>query len=272
MNQLVAQITTTLNVQSQPPPNLSDWALRNTVLNFIVDYGRPDPARVIFKTDIKLLDGTVVATTNVQTAPVYTLNRGVTVYYSKDVMPLEAMSFNGQFRSTLDRTGKLPSGQYQICVTVLQSGTFQILVAERCRIFNLTGFQLPFLMLPADKSILPKLNAQTAIIFRWTPLVPQQAINPVSYRLQVFEILMQQEAVQALRANQPILDVSVRNATQYIWQPRLSFVNVDSTARYIWTIQTLDGNGLPILLSDGNGESRSAPFTFSIGATDAKKN
>lgn len=272
MNQLVAQITTTLNVQSQPPPNLSDWALRNTVLNFIVDYGRPDPARVIFKTEIKLLDGTVVATTNVQTAPVYTINRGVTVYYSKDVMPLESMSFNGQYRSTLNRTGKLPSGQYQICVTILQSGTFQVLAAERCRNFNLTGFQLPFLMLPADKSVLPKLNAQTAIIFRWTPLVPQQAINPVSYRLQVFEILMQQEAVQALRANQPILDVSVRNATQYIWQPRLSFVNVDSTARYIWTIQTLDGNGLPILLSDGNGESRSAPFTFSIGATATKKN
>ncbi|MBA4258714.1 MAG: hypothetical protein C0446_06090 [Chitinophaga sp.] len=264
LNQLVAQINTTLTVQSQPPANLSEWATRNAVLSFVVDYGRPDPQPVIFKTEIKLLDGTVVATTDVQKVNSIILNRGVSIFFAKDVMPLENLIFTGQYRKTIERTGKLPSGQYQVCVSILQPGTFQIIAADRCRIFNLLGVQLPFLMMPINQSIIPKLNAQNAITFRWTPVTPQSAIAPATYRLQVFEVLSNQQPVQALRANQPILDISLRGVTQYIWQPRMSFSNNDSLVQFIWTIQTLDPTGSPILLSDGNGESRSEPFIFKV--------
>ncbi|WP_295237457.1 hypothetical protein [Sediminibacterium sp.] len=264
LNQLIAQINTTLTVQSQPPANLSEWSIRNMILNYVVDYGRPDPQQVVFKTEIKLLDGTIVASTDLQKVSTILLNRGVSIFYSKDVMPFEYMVFSGQFKNSIEKTGKLPSGQYQICVSILQSGTFQVLAAERCRIFNLYGVQLPFLMMPVNQSIIPKLSAQNAITFRWTPVIPQSAIAPATYRLQVFEILSNQQPVQALRANQPILDISLRGVTQYIWQPRLSFLSTDSTVRYIWTIQTLDASGLPILTSDGNGESRSEPFVFTV--------
>lgn len=264
LNQLVAQINTTLTVQSQPPANLSEWSIRNMILNYVVDYGRPDPQQVLFKTEIKLLDGTIVAATDLQRVSTVLLNRGVSIFYSKDVMPLEYMVFSGQFKNSIAKTGKLPAGQYQICVSILQSGTFQVLAAERCRIFNLYGVQLPFLMMPVNQSIITKLAAQNAITFRWTPVIPQSAIGPATYRLQVFEILSNQQPVQALRANQPILDISLRGVTQYIWQPRLSFLSNDSTVRYIWTIQTLDAAGLPILTSDGNGESRSEPFVFTV--------
>jgi len=172
--------------------------------------------------------------------------------------------FIGQYRNTIERTGKLPAGQYQVCVSILQPGTFQVIAAERCRIFNLVGVQLPFLMMPVNKSVIPRINAQNSITFRWTPVTPQSAIGPASYRLQVFEILTNQQPVQALRANQPILDILLRGVTQYIWQPRLSFLNNDSLVQFIWTIQTLDPTGAPILLSDGNGESRSEPFIFVI--------
>jgi hypothetical protein len=218
----------------------------------------------VFKTEIKLLDGTIVASTDLQKLSTILLNRGVSIFYSKDVMPFEYMVFSGQFKNSIEKTGKLPAGQYQICVSILQSGTFQVLAAERCRIFNLYGVQLPFLMMPVNQSIIPKLAAQNAITFRWTPVIPQSAIAPATYRLQVFEILSNQQPVQALRANQPILDISLRGVTQYIWQPRLSFPTTDSTVRYIWTIQTLDATGLPILTSDGNGESRSEPFIFKV--------
>lgn len=264
LNHLVAQINTTLTVQSQPPANLSEWSIRNMILNYVVDYGRPDPQQVLFKTEIKLLDGTLVAATDLQRVSTVLLNRGVSIFYSKDVMPLEYMVFSGHFKNSIEKTGKLPAGQYQICVSILQSVTFQVLAAERCRIFNLYGVQLPFLMMPVNQSIIPKLAAQNAITFRWTPVIPQSAIAPATYRLQVFEILSNQQPVQALRANQPILDISLRGVTQYIWQPRLSFLSNDSTVRYIWTIQTLDATGLPILTSDGNGESRSEPFVFTV--------
>lgn len=260
-----AQISTTLNVLSTPTSVLSEWAIKNPIVNFIVDKADPTNQPVIFKTEIKLADGTVVGVTDVARFTPVVLPRGVRVYYSKDVMPLEVMNFTGTYKSTLEKTGKLPSGLYQFCVSIIAPGSFQTIVAAKCRNFNLAAIQLPFLMMPANQSVLKKEAAQTAITFRWTPVSPQSQAVQTSYRLQVFEVLSHQQAIQALRSNQPQLDITIRGTTQYIWQPRLAFSATDSLPlTFVWTIQTLDANGLPLVQTDGNGESRSEPFVFKI--------
>jgi len=91
-----------------------------------------------------------------------------------------------------------------------------------CKPFFLAATQLPVLMKPYNEEILDGNIAQTAITFRWTPLTPRTP-NPVTYRLQVFEILEYQTPMQALRANQPLLDQEVIGTTQYIWRPQLPF-------------------------------------------------
>lgn len=260
---LYGQIGTTLVVQPSPTAVLSEWATKNSIVNFIIDYGAPTSASIVFKTTLKLNDGTVVATTDVTRFSPLTISRGVRVFYSKDVMPLEIMIFSGNYKNTLDRTGKLPSGQYQLCVEILSPGNFQPLVAEKCKNFNVAAVQLPFLVAPADQSALPAVAAQTSITFRWTPVISQPGAVPPTYRLQVFEVLSGQRPVQALRSNQPILDISLRSITQYIWQPRLAFID-SLPYTFVWTIQTLDAVGQPLLQTDGNGESRSNPFVFKI--------
>jgi hypothetical protein len=91
----------------------------------------------------------------------------------------------------------------------------------------------------------------------------------------VFEVLPTQNPVQALRSNQPLLDKQILGATQYIWQPQLSFAPVDSSAirklpTFIWTIQSLDKAGNPVTQTDGNGEGRSEPIIFFVSS--GKKN
>ncbi|MEP7318924.1 MAG: hypothetical protein ABI921_09275 [Panacibacter sp.] len=270
-----AQLNTTISVQSSPTAVLSEWYGRNSVVTFVVTKIDSAPQQVIFKTEIKLTDGTVIATTDLSRAIPVTLSRGTKVYFSKDVMPLENMIITGRYKAILDRTGKLPAGNYQLCVQLIGQGAggLQPLVASKCGNFNMVAFQLPVLMMPANNAILNKSSAQTAIIFRWTPLIPSTS-NLVTYRLQIFEILPEQKLIQALRGNQPLLDITVKAITQYTWQPRMSFNTTDSLpARFIWTLQTLDVNGQPILQTDGNGESRSEPFIFSVvpGTTSADK-
>lgn len=259
-----AQLNTTLEVQNSPTAVLSQWATSNYILNFIVTKIEPNPQTIIFKTEIKLTDGTVIATIDVTKAMPVIIRTGTTVFYSKDVMPLELMIFSGKYRTILEKTGKLPADNYQICVQPLNAETYQPLANEKCKYFNLVAFQLPFLVMPPNNSELNKTAAQTAITFRWTPLTPTAKI-PSYYRIQVFEILPDQKPMQALRSNQPLLDEIVRGITQYIWQPRLVFNTSDSMpSQFIWTIQTLDENKQPLLQTDGNGESRSEPFVFSI--------
>lgn len=267
-----AQITTTLNLQTRPTPVLSEWANKNQIVNFIVDKISPNPQQAIIKVEIQLLDGTIIGVSDLtKTAPV-TLTRGVKVYYSKDIMPLELMVFSGVYRNTFARTGKLPAGNYQLCVSLLDLASLQPLVSTKCKVFFISSVQLPFLMMPANNTVLSKTVAQNSITFRWTPASPiDQASLPI-YRLQLFEILPYQEPLQALRGNQPILDINLRGVTQYIWRPSLIFNTNDSTAlKYIWTIQTLDSNGLPISQTDGNGESRSEPLIFTVQDTNTRK-
>ena len=193
------------------------------------------------------------------------------------------MIFSGKYQSVLAKTGKLPADNYVLCVQLVRLPDYGPASNLVCKNFYLAAYQLPTLMMPANEQELNANIAQSAITFRWTPVVPT-ATTPVTYRLQVFEVLDNQHDVQALRSNQPLLDKNIVGTTQFIWSPQLSMmptnttenadadstktkeeVNKKATAKkFIWTIQTLDNTGMPLNQTDGNGESRSEPLVFYV--------
>ena len=217
---LQAQFVTNLLVNATPPATLTDWAGRRDILGFLgITQGGSNPRPVLIKTEIKLNDGTVVAATDLSRAPQYTFRAGNTPLTATEVLPLEIMVFNGKYRSALERTGKLLSENYQMCVQLVEPATLAPVSELKCRNFFIASLQLPILMKPYNEEVLPATAAQTAITFRWTPLVPKPA-TPAKYRIQVFEVQPFQNPVQAMRSNQPVLDKEVIGQTQYIWQPQ----------------------------------------------------
>lgn len=266
------QITVNLVVGPTPPATLSEWSYRKDALTYLVNYRQGALRQVKIKTEIKLVDGTPVATTNLATARVITLADGNNLFYSPDVVPLEAIIFNGKFKTTLQATGKLPSNSYQVCVTLVNPVDYTAVSEQRCRNFYLAALQLPIAMMPASETVLPTAQAQSAITFRWTPVSPAQSA-PVVYHVQVFQVLQDQKPMQAFRSNPPVLDKAVTGTTQYIWQPQLSMLSfsqsTDSSANntgltFIWTIRATDAAGIP--LGDGsiNGDGRSEPVIFFV--------
>ena len=283
-----AQINTNLILVPTPPATLSEWANRREVLTYIITGQQGVNFRVIIKIEIKTTDGTVIATNDLAKAKVFTLSSATTVLFAADVLPLDNITFTGKFKTSLERTGKLPSDNYILCVQLLRPVDFTAVSEIRCKNFYLAATQLPILIKPYNEEVLDAKIAQTAITFRWTPVVPRLT-EPVTYRLQVFEVLNHQNAVQALRSNQPLLDKEIKAATQYIWRPQLSFLreaNIElpkmnekelntitpnekmmkNTAhqKFIWTIQSLDKDRKPITQTDGNGEGRSEPVIFFV--------
>lgn len=256
-----SQITTTLNI-TKPSSTISEWANSPTV-TFITNSPYDIPQRVIIKAELKLADGTIVANKDLSKAAVFTLTRGTRIFYAQDVLPLEITLFSGSYKSTLDRTGKLPSGTYQLSVQLVEPATLAGITPIQTKIFNLTAPQLPILMMPAQDAVLDARKSETAIIFRWTSVTSIPS-NQLQFRIQVFEILPNQQPMQALRANQPLLDKSINGQTQYIWRPQISFSMDSIPKKFIWSIQTLEGlTGRP-LLREGSGESRSEPKVFTI--------
>ncbi len=283
----LAPLRLNLVLNGTPPANLSEWGNRSDVLTLIVTAaatatGFTVPVKI--KTEIKTTDGTVIGATDLAKAATYTISQATTLFYATNVLPLENMLFTGKYKSSLQRSGKLPSDNYMLCVQLVRPADYIPVSDLVCKNFYLATTQLPILMKPYNEEVLDGKIAQTAITFRWTPVTPKLT-EPVTYRLQVFEVLEFQTPVQALRSNQPLLDREVRSATQFIWRPQLSFINAENAsmdslpkyelkekrngkALFIWTIQSLDKRGLPVTQTDGNGEARSEPLIFYV---DPKK-
>ncbi|MEP7255658.1 MAG: hypothetical protein ABI666_07760 [Ferruginibacter sp.] len=270
------QINSNLILAAQPPAQLSEWGNRGEVLRLILSAPGAVAGQFKLKTEIKTLDGTVIGSADLSKTTIFTSNpNGTTILFANDAMPLEFIMFTGKYKTSLQRTGKLPADNYTLCVQPVRPADYAPMGEVQCKNFYLATTQLPILMKPYNEEVLDEKMAQTAITFRWTPVVPRQT-SPVTYRLQVFEVLPTQSPVQALRSNQPLLDKEIFAATQYIWQPQLSFsTSADNETKklptFIWTIQSLDKAGVPVTQTDGNGEARSEPLIFFVDPNKNKK-
>ncbi len=218
----IAQFNTNLIVSPQPPGALLNWGIKD--LTYLISNQTGAPRRAVIKATFKTTDGTVVGSTNLAKARIITIGGGNTILYAADVIPLDVMIFTGKYKTSIDKTGKLPSDNYQLCTQLVTPVDFVPISEERCRSFNLAAFQLSIPVMPANEIMLDAKIAQTAITFRWTPVSPRP-VFPVTYRIMVFEVLSNQQPVQAMRSNQPLLVKDVIGTTQYIWQPQLGMIN-----------------------------------------------
>lgn len=281
----LAQFNTQLVVIPNPPGALADWD--NKTLTYMIAGGIGLTAQVIVKATIKTVDGEVVATKNLAKAPIIIAGSANMILYVNDVMPLDIMVFNGKYKNSMDKSGKLPAGSYQLCVQLVNPTDYRIMSEEKCRIFNLASYQLPIPVMPANETILDIEKAQSVITFRWTPVTPNTGMM-LTYRVTVFEILPGQTAMQALRSNPPLLAKDIVGTTQYIWQPQLGMTQCckgdpdfdlrmkKDTIRpigpdmepdayaFIWTLQTFDSQGRPFGDGNINGDGISEPNVFFV--------
>lgn len=265
-----AQVTITLTVNPRPVANISAWANKREILTLIAAGGAVGGVRnVKINTIITTTSGEPVATTDMLRTPIKTLAQGNAIFYAADVVNLSAMIFSGPYQNKLNKTGKLPAGSYQVTVR-LDAETLPAAVSNTVsKSFYLSGTLLPVLLLPADESVLKTASAQTAITFRWTAVAPKP-LEAVRYRIQVFEVLQNQNPMQALRSNQPLLDKEVPGLTQFIWQPQLSFIEAGDK-KFVWTIQSFDFQRQLITGDVANGEARSEAKTFTISSIPTGK-
>lgn len=254
-----SQFTTTLVVIPQPPGTLMDWGIKELTYVIAGQPGLP-PRQAVIRAELKASDGSVAAITNLAKARVRAVGGGTMILNSQDVIPVEVMIFNGRFKKSIEKTGKLPADHYTLCVRLVTPVDFLPLSTDQCRSFSIAAFQLPIPTMPFNDEVLDAEKAQTAISFRWTPVAPRPG-ELVKYIVTVFEILDRQTAMQALRSNRPLLAKEIVGTTQYIWQPQLSFID---TTRFIWTIQTLDSRGIPFGDGNVNADGISEPSVFTV--------
>ena len=264
---LAAQYNVTLFIAHPAPNYLGDWNKGSSGLLTIVYTSRTVlTSQVRFQTQLQHMTGEIIAISKDASATVYTIQKGANTFSLDKCLQLDNLQFfDATIIKRIQTSGRLPAGNYQLCLQLINSNNSETLIkAPVCRTFVQANCQLPILLMPENKVILNPNEAQNLITFRWSSLIPQIE-KFVTYRLQVFEVLEGQENMQALRSNQPILDVDLQNTTQYFWRPQL-YLKDSAEHLFIWTVQTLDSRGMPVQSTDDNNQGRSEPRVFCVGS------
>ncbi len=266
--QSYAQISANLALNPRPPSYLSDWnngrAGQLIIINTTSDI---TPIEIKLVTQLKDAAGEVIARSNTNMAKTILINTKQQIISMDRVLQLENLQFlttkaNKDNSLYLGQSGKLTPGQYSLTLEIINAKTGKIIVEQIQRAFSQVNYVLPFLLSPANEALLDANIAQSTIVFRWSNLVPM-AQESMSFKLTVFEIQNDQTPMQALRSNQPILNININRATQYIWRPQMDVKN-SPIKKYIWTVQSIDGRGQPISTMDDTMQGRSEPSVFGI--------
>ena len=266
MQQAMAQsFKAQIILAGRPTSLLADWANHPEILNYIVTYdGGAEGISYTTKIIATFRDGAgnIIGAGDFNLIPNHVFTPGTTDLQSREVVLLQSIRFSGGAQKTLNATGRLPAGSYQLSLQIVDAKTLEKLTDETTRPFTVLSYQLPILMQPQNEAVLAAEQARAAITFRWTPLAPLPSQERISYLLQVFEIQQGQTPMQAFRSNQPLLNQQVNGVTQFIWQPQLYLADSAQNRKFIWTIQTVDARGLGF--NNGVGDGRSEPFWFEI--------
>jgi hypothetical protein len=235
-----------LTISPHPSTRLSDWSSRRETAMLIITNSSDKSADV--KIDAKLsLNSSLIAATKPSFMPVLTIPAGgQMIYYAADLFPENAVTFYGDLRMSTMRTGVLPEGNYELCITLLSYQTLQPVSTPTCRTFNLQKNILPVLLQPEDnKKIVSGTQATT--LFVWTPMLPVSA-SLVNYRLRVVQVLPGQSAQQAFMTNNPLFERVTSGVTQLLWPPEIPLP--DAGALLAWAVQPEDDQGTPLILPE----------------------
>lgn len=267
-NQVKAQVSITLQVDSHPTPRISDWVNRDELA--ILEVTNSDPQLegnpYIIKVEM-YLDGDMVLETD-NSVPQRNIILGTETFLADEVIPYNAIQFhNNSFRNHVLQTGLLPGGEYQFCVRLLDlDGNIISTPTGICLPMIITEYQRPELINPIDNDTIHSQLVPT-INFQWTPMSPlPPAEEGVQYNLVVKEVQDGQSPSQAFQVNYAIFEEDVDGgAVSFPWPTDLDAPS--ETTQYVWSVKpiTSDSEAMPYF----TGSNGFVPYeTFVITPAD----
>jgi|GEM_PF-1669208 len=237
-----AQLQATLNVDSNPTPELSEWVNRNNLaILTVTNLSDIDFPEYRIKVSL-LLDGEVKLTTD-ESVPYMVAEYGTETFLADEIIPYNSLQFVDKgFQDKISRTGMLPPGSYSFCIELLnREGRALTRPEQICRPMIITDYQMPELLSPADGQVIDPLLINS-LMFKWTPLVPiPDPMTGLTYLIAISEVQPGQTPSQAFSVNYPIIEEEVAIGTQFVWPIDLEAPEEDQ--QYVWGIKPITSEG-----------------------------
>ncbi len=181
------------------------------------------------------------------TSSVITLQHGVKVISGRELGPLTVSESNSHYKDIILNTGGLPSGNYNVCITVLDGIDGKQLAAD-CISVTVENFNRMELISPFDGEVIGNISVEAienlklksnnktpVIIFSWLPPVPIPPGARFSYRLKLVEILGYQSVHSAMSSN-PIYYQSPKISATVLRYP-IAAMQLMPGKKYAWAVE-----------------------------------
>jgi hypothetical protein len=180
----------------------------------------------------------------------FQLSPGKTKIRTRDITDIKDTWYSSDYRSSIVRTGKLPAGDYTVCVYVKNLATGETL-GEDCIHQSIQLIGAPRLISPDDG----KIVRDEHLLFTWAAPSPPYS-GRLEYELKIMEILGGQTKEEAMASNSPWFERSGITALS------LNYPNAarpfEREKKYAWQVRSFDESGNPV----GENEGRSEIYQF----------
>jgi hypothetical protein len=232
-----------LFIDPYPSPYLSDWELNPNIssLTIVNSTGAPQTASAVYR--VTNSAGRVLASGRSDPQSIPPDEPRV---YTSFVDIAGTSSHDAQTETEMVRTGRLPEGVYQACVTMTDGNNF--IVAEECAEFTIVYPDPPFLLAPGNGEVV----TTSAPFLQWTPL-QLPAEFQLRYIVQVAEVQPNQTPDEAL--NGPVPHFVEPDAGTTNFQYPLDAPPLEEGRTYAWRVVTQDQNGYAATSNGGASET-----------------
>ena len=159
----------------------------------------------------------------------FVLPIGLTTAGAVDFGPID-YNADPDYDDIVSRTGRVPAGEYRICLYVIDVATGDTLGSDCIDEQVVYHFLPPQLVYPSDESTI----AEALPLFTWTPVSPDPGVLDLTYRIQLVELIGRQSLYDAMQSN-PLWFEEEGIAATVIPYP-LSAESLESGIDYAWQI------------------------------------
>jgi hypothetical protein len=252
--QMQAQVV----VQPLQSPYLNDYERMPGAIIITVVNTSQQEARFKVSGSLKLLrqNRVVVATRDQLTREFVAPAGGSITLQAPEFLDRSTLSIAREDEANVLRTGRIPEGEYELCVKITDPQNPNRLLTPPipCRRFRTQTPQPPRLLSPANASS----PTQAYPVFSWTASLFVSG-RTAQYVLTVAKILQGQTPRQALESNIPLVRTEPLPSSSFTYPPTAEqFDQITDAIGYVWQVQAVDENNVPIGENDGKSEI----FTF----------
>ncbi|HLP18265.1 MAG TPA: hypothetical protein VK470_18545, partial [Bacteroidota bacterium] len=234
-----------VNVQSDPPPYVSDWKQHSGLATLVLSNSTltvPTPVRIVTEAFQNVPLGTPVFKSRTDKI---LMPASVIMLSNTDLVDIDITQVDEALKDRVIRSGRLPEGMYYICITVLDPSSGAVFVQKKCASFRVTDSDPVKLLWPENAYVQPLAQYPE---FSWTPVnSPVEA--GITYKFRLVEVLPGQNPLQAMDANQPHFESSV--VGKFILPYPLSGQELVEGKTYAWRVQAIDQNDYPATRNKG---------------------